>query len=130
MRQDLIYAIRILKKLPGFTLVAIVSLALGIGVNGVMFGVADSLLLRPLPIAAPEQVFFVEHNASTGESYPNYKDVRDRNSVFSSLVMYRMAPMSLAADSAAQRVWGYLVTGNYFEMLGIHPAYGRFFGPA
>jgi predicted permease len=129
MRQDLIYAIRILRKSPGFAVVAIVSLALGIGVNSVVFGVANSLLLRPLPIAAPEQVFFMEHNGSTGESYPNYKDIRDSNNVFASLAMYRIAPMSLDAGSNAQRVWGYLVTGNYFEMLGIHPAAGRFIGP-
>ncbi len=130
MRQDIVYALRILRRSPGFTTVALLSLALGIGANTVVFSVLNALLLRPLPIANPGRVYAVNHSGGPGESLPNYRDIRDRNSVFESLFAYRIAPLSVDAGGVAHRIWGYLVTGNYFESLGIQPAIGRFFGPA
>ena len=128
-RADLKFALRTLSKNPAFAMTAILSLALGIGANTVVFGVVDGLLLRPLPIESPEQLYSVDRNDEPSNSFLDYRDIRDRNTVFSSLFMYRIAHMSLEDREVADRVWGLLVTGNYFETLGIQPALGRFFGP-
>src|SRR5207249_4287398 len=130
LAQDTRYAFRVLRKSPTFTSIAVVSLALGIGVNTVVFSVLNALVLKPLPIAGPERVYFVNNSGHTSQSFPNYRDIRDRNYVFESLFAYRIAQMALDDDSGAHRVWGYLVTGNYFDALGIKPALGRFFTPA
>ncbi|MBV9771362.1 MAG: ABC transporter permease, partial [Bryobacterales bacterium] len=128
--QDTRHAFRLFRRSPGFTLVAVMSLALGIGANTIVFSVLDALVLRALPITEPERVYFVNNSGGPAQSFPNYRDLRDRNSAFESLFAYRIAPMSLSDDRGAQRVWGYLVTGNYFQSLGIQPALGRFFTPA
>ncbi|HXM44643.1 MAG TPA: ABC transporter permease [Bryobacteraceae bacterium] len=128
--QDSRYAFRVLRKSPAFTLIAVVSLALGIGANTVVFSVLNALVLKALPIADAARVYFVNNSGGPGQSFPNYRDIRDRNAVFESLFAYRVAMMSLDDDRGAHRVWGYLVTGNYFESLGIKPALGRFFTPA
>ncbi len=127
---DTRYAFRMLRKSPAFTFIAVLSLALGIGANTVVFSVLNALVLKPLPIADPARVYFVNHNGGPGESFPNYRDIRDRNSVFESLFAYRIAMLSLGDQRGAHRVWGYLVSGNYFQSLGIQPALGRFFTPA
>lgn len=128
LKRDLFYAIRVLSRSPGFTLVAVLSLALGIGVNALVFSVVNALVLRPLPIDHPEQVVFVAgpHN-QPGNSFPNYRELRDRNQSFSGLVAYRVSPMELETRTGAERIWGYLATGNYFDVLGVQPALGRFF---
>jgi predicted permease len=127
--QDLRYGVRMLRRNRAFTAIAVLSLALGIGANMVVFGVVNGLLLRPLPIADPERVYSVDNGNGLSQSFPNYRDLRDRNSVFDSLFAYRITTMALETGGEANRVWGYLVTGNYFESLGIHPALGRFFSP-
>ena len=126
--QDFRYALRMLGKSPGFTAVAVLTLALGIGANTAVFSVVNTLILRPLPVERPGELVFLE-NAHYGpsQSFPNYKDLRDRNQVFAGLVGYRMAPMELETDRGANRIWGYLATGNYFDVLGVKPALGRFF---
>ena len=126
--QDVRYAIRLLLKSPGFTLVAVLTLALGIGANAAVFSVVNALVLRPLPVERPSELVFLE-NARYGpsQSFPNYRDLRDRNQTFAGLVGYRMAPMELETDHGAERIWGYLATGNYFDVLGVKPALGRFF---
>jgi predicted permease len=129
LRQDVLYARRIFWRYPGFSLIAILSLAVGVGANTFVFSVANALLLRPLPIPSPEQIYSVDRNGSPEESFPNYRDIRDRNTVFSSLYMYRIAPVSLEDAAGPRRTWSYLVTGNYFQSLGIRPAIGRFFTP-
>ena len=121
-------------KRPGFTAIAVITLALGIGANTAIFSLVNTVLLRPLPVPHPEQlveVYGTFHNGAdyTIQSYLNYKDYRDRNDVFSGLVAYRFAPMSLSHESRNERVWGYLVSGNYFEMLGVQPFLGRYFIP-
>jgi macrolide transport system ATP-binding/permease protein len=128
--QDLRYAARVLRRSPGFTAVAMLSLALGIGANTVVFSVINSLLLKPLPVAAPEELYFIQGSRNPSNSFPNYRDLRDRNSTMAGILAYRIAPMAIETAAGPQRVWGYLATGNYFEVLGVRPAVGRFFTPA
>ncbi len=128
--QDLRYGWRMFRRNAGFSSIAVLSLALGIGVNIIVFGVINGILLRPLPVPDPERIVSVARPSSTAsQSFPNYRDIRDRNSVFESLFAYRFAVVGLETGGKAERTWGFLVTGNYFEGLGIHPALGRFFGP-
>ncbi len=128
--QDLRYALRILRRNPGFAAVAILSLALGIGANALVFSVVNALLLRPLPVERPDQLVFIANKNFTSQSFPNYRDLRDRNKTFAGLVGYRLAPMELESASGATRIWGLLATGNYFDVLGVHPVMGRFFHQA
>ncbi len=130
LRQDLILAFRRLAKTPGFTAAAILTLALGIGANTAIFSAVNSLLLRPLAVSHPEQLAFLNTRAYKQEfpvtSYPNYIDYRDRNTVFTGLAAYRFSPLSLSkGDSNNARLWGYQVTGNYFDVLGIGAVRGR-----
>jgi predicted permease len=122
--QDLRYAFRALRRSPGFTAVAVFSLALGIGANTAVFGVLEALVLRPLPVRAPEELVFVE---PTTHSFPAYRDLRDRNVTLSGLIAYRVSPVGLGTGDATSRGWAYLATGNYFDVLGVKPLAGRFF---
>src|SRR5690242_11972614 len=111
--QDLLYALRLIRRTPGVATTAIVSLALGIGVNALVFSVVNGLVLRPLPgVADPGRVVFLQTAKSPGQSYPNYVDLRDRSTAFEGLAGYRIAPMSVdtGAVSSGQprRAWGYL----------------------
>ncbi len=134
--QDLRVSLRRLRKTPGFTVIAVLSLALGIGANTAIFSLVNTMFLRPLPVAQPEQLVALNNVSLNGErnipafSVPNYRDLRDRNDVLSGLAAYRIAPISLSNNGVNTRLWGYLATGNYFEMLGVRPALGRFFTPA
>ncbi len=130
--KDIRYGFRNLIKRPGFTLIAIITLALGIGANTAIFSLISTVLLRPLPVSHPEQiveVYGTRHQGAdyTLQSYLNYKDYRERNNVFSGLSTYRFAPMSVSHDGRNERVWGFEVSGNYFDMLGIRPHLGRYF---
>lgn len=125
--RDVRYGMRTLRKSPGFVSTAIISLALGIGVNTLVFSVFDSLLLRPLPVTAPQQIVYVETADGPSNSFPTYRDLRDNNSTFSGLAGYRIDPMGLETGGRSSRIWGYLATGNYFDVLGIKPALGHFF---
>jgi len=132
--NDIRYGLRNFVKRPGFTAIAIVTLALGIGANTAIFSLVNTVLLRPLPVPHPEElteVYGTFHNGAdyTIQSYLNYKDYRDRNDVFSGLMAYRFAPMSISHESRNERIWGYLVSGNYFDVLGVQPFLGRYFTP-
>ena len=132
--NDIRYGLRNFVKRPGFTTIAIVTLALGIGANTAIFSLVNTVLLRPLPVPHPEElteVYGTFHNGAdyTIQSYLNYKDYRDRNDVFSGLIAYRFAPMSISHESRNERIWGYLVSGNYFDVLGVQPFLGRYFTP-
>jgi putative ABC transport system permease protein len=121
-------------KSPGFTLVAMLSLALGIGANVSIFSLVNTILLRPLPVERPDQIVSVFPSAQSASgvavfSYPNYVDFRDRNEVFSGLITTRFAPISLSVNGKNERVWGYMVSGNYFDVLGVKPILGRSFTP-
>src|SRR6185436_9783253 len=124
--QDLRFGVRMLRKSPGFTAVAVVSLALGIGANTAIFSLINTALLRPLPIARPNELVALNNTAEKRSfpafSYPNYKDFRDRNEVLSGLIAYRFTPISLSHDGVNERLWGYEVTGNYFDVLGVNAA--------
>src|SRR5262245_7129017 len=127
--QDLRYAVRMLGKNPGFTVVAVLTLGLGLGANTAIFSLINTVLLRPLPVERPDRLVTL-NNAPDSRmfpafSYPNYKDFRDRNDVFSGLIAYHFAQLSLSHDGVNERLWGYLVTGNYFETLGVKAALGR-----
>src|SRR5689334_16397406 len=126
--QDVRYALRQLLKSPGFAVTALLTLAIGIGANVVVFGVINGLLLNPLPVPHPEQVYTLQHRerAEMNNSFPDYLDVRNRSSVFAGLAATRVARIGLEASNLAQPVWGYEVTGNYFETLGVRPELGRF----
>jgi macrolide transport system ATP-binding/permease protein len=131
--KDIRYALRGLLKRPGFAAVGIVSLALGIGANTAIFSLVNTVLLRSLPVDHPEEVVSVSVRAKDDSisafSYPNYKDFRDRNQVLSGLIAYRFVPLSLSREGNNARVWGYEVSGNYFDVLGVRPIKGRTFQP-
>lgn len=133
--RDIRYAVRQLRRSPGFAAVAILTLALGIGANAVVFSGISSLLFERLPIANPERVFFLEKPGGHGganASYPVYRDLRDRNATFSGLITCRLNVIGLevgGASGQASRVWLYEASGNYFSTLGIKPYLGRFFTP-
>ncbi|HEX5411321.1 MAG TPA: ABC transporter permease [Terriglobia bacterium] len=135
--QDLRYGLRQLRHNPGFTAVAVLTLALGIGANTTVFTVVNTLILNPLPVEKPSELVGIyaapapSQNAELIQlSYPNLQDLQERNRVLSSLAGFTW-PMyvTLTRDGAAERMFAEFVTGNYFETLGIHPAFGRFFLP-
>ncbi len=130
--QDLRYAIRQLRHSPGFALTAIVTLALGIGANVIVFSVLNSLVLHPLHFPDANRLYTVQHTQQ-GEislSYPDYKDLRDRNTTFSDLALFHFSRFGLQTKDGTQAVWGNEVSGNYFGMLGVRPALGRLIGPS
>jgi predicted permease len=126
--QDLRFALRLLRKSPGFTIAAAVTLALAIGANAVVFGVMDALILRPLNVPQAESLWGTEYGLDPGfQSYPNYVDLRDRNRSFDDLAAFNFAFVGLDTGKDAFRASGYATTGNYFDVLKIHPYLGRFF---
>jgi predicted permease len=138
--QDVRYGCRILAGSPGFTTVAIVSLALGIGANCAVFSFADALLLRPLPVARPGEVFTVGSTASIDalggatslvSSYRDFVDIRDRSRSFDGLAAFSYVTVGLAADPAAvpKLKLGMLASGNLFTLMGVEPTIGRGFRP-
>jgi len=131
--QDLRYSARMLLKRPGFTIAAVLTLALGIGANTTIFSLINTVMLRPLPVDRPSEIMALnnvsEDHAFPSFSYPNYKDFRDRNDTFSGLVGYRYTPLNLSHDGVNERLWGYQVTGNYFDVLGVRAALGRAISP-
>jgi predicted permease len=125
---DLRYARRTFLRTPGFTFMAILSLALGIGANTLVFSVVNALVLKPLPVSEPDQLAFVQPLRGISTSFPTYRDLRDRTSSFDGLVGYRISPMNLEGGAGPPiRTWGYLATGNYFDVLGVQPVVGRVF---
>jgi predicted permease len=128
--EELRYAVRRLRQRPTFLLTAVLSLGLGIGFGTVIFNFVSFLLLRPLPIDRPDQVVSLDFGRGPAVSFPNYIDIRDRNSVFSAVSALRVVPMSMSSGAGNMRLWGYLVTGNYFDLLGIRAFRGQLFSGA
>jgi macrolide transport system ATP-binding/permease protein len=131
---DLRYGAKMLWKSKGVTIVAVISLAIGIGANSAIFSLANSLLLRPRPVSHPEQL--VEIYVSEGEqqpysstSYPSYLDLRDHNDVLSGLAAYGIQQFNFGDANAVEQIWGEAVSGNYFDVLGIAAQKGRTFSP-
>ena len=127
--RDLRYSARVLAKSPGFTLVALATLALAIGANAVTFGVLNGMILRPLNVPQPETLYGIEHGNEHNmyESYPDYRDLRDRNRSFDGLAGYTIDQLGIEDGGNPSRAWVYLVTGNYFDVLRIQPHLGRVF---
>jgi predicted permease len=129
---DIRYALRVLWKSPAFTLVALLTLMLGIGANVVVFGVVNAVLLHPLDVSDPQNLYQFRVGPWTSfklltTSYPAFEDYRRRNTTFSELAgFYGFCEGRLSWGNSATSVYGYAVTGNYFEMLGVQPELGRF----
>ena len=131
MRKDISYAVRSLLKRPGFVAVAVVTLALGIGANTAIFSLVNAVLRSSLPVDHPSQIVSVamrsKDDGMSAFSFPNYRDFRDRNDVLSGLLVYRFVPLSLSRSGGNERVWGFEVSGNYFDVLGVNAIKGRTF---
>ena len=132
MIADLRFALRVLWKSPAFTLAALVTLMLGIGANVVVFGVVNAVLLHPLDVSDPQNLYQLRLGEWTSgklltTSYPAYEDLRRRNNTFSEMAGFDgFAEATLRWGNTVKSVTGYAVTGNYFEMLGVQPQVGRF----
>ena len=132
MNADLRLALRQLRKAPGFALTAVLTLALAIGANAVVFSVLNALVLRPLSVPGSESLYMVERGygseTSPSQSYPDYRDLRDKNRSFDSLIAYNIiGSVGLEHGSGnPSLVWPYAVSANYFDALGIQPYAGRF----
>ena len=124
--KDLHYGIRSLLKRPGFTAIAVLTLALGIGANTAIFSVVNATLMRPLPVANPERLVFV-FNGPAGNvfSYPDYAAFRDQNNVFDGLLAFGGITASLNSNDQTDLVAGAIVSGNFFDMLGVRAQLGR-----
>jgi predicted permease len=133
-RQDFLVALRRLRSSPGFTLAAIVTLALGIGANTTVFSAVNALVFRSLAVDRPGELVSVNTRMGKSgipvQSYPNYIDFRDRNTVLSGLAIYRPQPVNFSLGAGNNvRMWGYEVSGNYFDVLGVRAARGRMLTP-
>ena len=131
-QQDVRYALRWLRRSPLFTVTAVLSLAIGIGANTAIFSVASALLLRPLPgLRAPDRLVDIGRSQDgqgfDNSSYPNYRDLRERMTTVEGVYAMRLEPqpMSLSENGQAERIYGTIVTANYFEILGSRPHLGR-----
>jgi len=145
LMQDLRYALRQLRKSPGFTITVVVTLALGIGANAAVFTLFDQVLLRMLPVERPKELVRFEWNGAFNGSmssfggdskdhlnyfsYPMYKDLRDQNQVFSGILAADKAQVGVSWHNQAENQDGEVVSGNYFQLLGLKPAAGRLFTP-
>jgi len=129
LQQDVRFALRMLHKSPGFTAVAVVTLAVAIAANAVVFGVLNALILRPLNVPQAQSLYGLERGSdkAVNQSYPDYLDLRDRNRSFEDLAAYNVAAVGLDTGNNPSSAWILEVTGNYFDALGIQPYLGRFF---
>ena len=137
--QDLRYGARVLIRNPGFTVVALLTLALGLGANTAIFSLTDQILLRLLPVEKPEELVvlrspgpkngrvWADADGAASFAYPFYKELRDKNNVFAGLLARFAVSLSVAGEGPTERANGELVSGNYFEVLGVRPAIGRVF---
>ena len=133
--QDLRYGARMLWKRPGFTLIAMITLSLGIGANTAIFSVIDALMLRPLPFREPDNLFQVwetdvKHGYNEKDaSYPNFADWRDQNQVFEQIAIYSNGTYNLAGADEPERIQVAIVSPAFFPLLGVNPTLGRVFLP-
>jgi predicted permease len=137
LRYDVRDAARQLRRSPGFTAAAVLSLALGLGANTAIFSLLDQVLLRSLPVEQPEQLVRLQWNGlrygvtMSGDtlSYPAYRDIRDQNQVFTGVLCRFKVPLSVGYQGQTERVAGELVSGNYFDVLRVRAVLGRTFSP-
>jgi putative ABC transport system permease protein len=136
--QDLRYAARMLRRTPGFTAIAVLTLGLGIGANTAIFSFIDAVLYKPLPVKSPEQIVDIYNFEGKNDidinyiplSFPDYKDLRDQNQSFDSLLAFAETGVAIQTAEESQIVPAELVTENYFETLGVVPVLGRTFDPS
>jgi hypothetical protein len=139
LRQDLRFALRTLAKSPGFTLIVVLTLGLGIGANTAIFTLMDQVMLRALPVQDPERLVVLDgpgsfsgssHNHSdimTPLSHPMFEHLRDQNTVFAGVLANYTEPLHLTVGTQTDNVNGDLVSGTFFDVLGVKPAVGRLF---
>ncbi len=128
MTSDLRIAIRQLRKSPGFTVTAILTLALGIGANAVVFSVLNAVVLHPVKVPHAQNLFMVQRFNFPSQSYPDYADLRDQNRSFDNFVCYSInGPAGVDTGGNPSTAWPLLASGNYFDSLDIQPYLGRFF---
>ena len=131
--NDIRYGAKMLLKSRGVTIVAVISLAIGIGANSAIFSLVNSILLRPRAVWQPEQLLEVfvgegEHPYHS-TSYPSYVELRDRNEVFTGFAAYGIDQLKLSGPNEVEQIWAETVSGNYFDVLGVTPIKGRTFAP-
>ena len=138
MLNDIRYGLRQLWKHPAFTIVAVLTLALGIGANTAIFSVVNAVLLKPLPFPAPDQLIAIGMTDERGQkgtqtelgsmSYPDFFDFRDQNRTLASSAVYRDRSFALTSEEGATSLRGVKVSAEFFDVLGIKPQIGRTFG--
>jgi predicted permease len=130
--QDLRYALRQLRKSPGFAITAVLTLAMAIGANAVVFSVINGLILRPLNVPQAQSLYGIERASDKDmtQSYPDYLDLRERNRSFDDLSAYSVTQVALDTGENPSLIWGVEASGNYFDALRIQPYLGRFFHPS
>src|SRR5262245_10865170 len=136
--QDMRYGARMLWKKPGFTLIAVLTLSLGIGANTAIFTLVNAVFLQPLPVAEPARLMsvFGTDEKNRGDqtnfspmSWLNFKDYRDQNDVFTGMIAFQFLGLNFSGGGEPQQINGMIVTGNYFDVLGVKAAIGRTFLP-
>jgi putative ABC transport system permease protein len=131
--QDLRYGIRVLRKNPGFTIVAVLTLALGIGANTAIFSIVNAVILSPLPFKEPDRIMYLQASNQQrnleqfGVTPPDFLDWRAQSKSFSEMAAYESTIFRHTADSGAERLNGYSVTANFFDLMGEKPLLGRVF---
>src|ERR1051326_1251591 len=135
LRGDLRYAARMLARNPGFTCVAVLSLALGIGANTAIFSLVNAVLLKTLPVSHPERLFFVDNTGGKSRGanappYPCYERLRDHNRYFSGIAAFDAVRLKVTIDGVQEQISGQYASGDYFPVLGLRPAYGRLLTPS
>jgi predicted permease len=127
--SDIRFAFRKLRHSPGFALISILTLALGIGANVVVFSVLNGMLLRPLDVPQPQNLYEIGQGRNGGgdQSWPDYVDFRDRNRSFTGMAVWKQIHVGISVNKSVSESWGSAASGNYFDLLGLQPALGRFF---
>ncbi len=135
LRGDVSYACRLLRRSPAFTLVALLSLGLGIGANTAIFTLIDTVLVKTLPVEDPQRLFFVDNSGgksggSNGPPYPCFERLRDHNRFLSGIAAFSGRMFKVSIDSVPERVRGQYASGSYFDVLGVRAVHGRMLTPA
>jgi putative ABC transport system permease protein len=135
LRGDVAYAVRLLRRSPAFTVVALLSLGLGIGANTAVFSLIDAVLIKTLPVEDPQRLFFVDNSGgksggSNGPPYPCFERLRDHNRFLSGIAAFSERQFKVSIDGVPERVRGQYASGSYFDVLGVRAIHGRLLTPA
>ncbi len=130
LTHDLRYAFRTLTRTPGFTVIAVTVLALGIGVNATVFSLANAFFLRPLPVSDPGAIVRAYANRYSNVRYRTYLELRERNVTLAGLTAFQLRSFGLRIDADTEHAFGEIVSGEYFPVLGVRAARGRLLEPS